>query len=57
MYDAIETFPEPDNIRALCETLVKAAQSRDDKMPDMNPTHLLLLYYATEEGTIICTNR
>jgi len=50
IYDAIETFPEPNNIRDLCDTLVKAAQKRDDKMPSMQPTHLLLLYYATEEG-------
>jgi len=50
IYDAITEFIQPDIIRHLCDTLVKKAQSQDQRMPDMQPTHLLLLYYATHDG-------
>eukprot|EP01121_Diplochlamys_sp_Union-15-3_P005552 TRINITY_DN15896_c0_g1_i1.p1 TRINITY_DN15896_c0_g1~~TRINITY_DN15896_c0_g1_i1.p1 ORF type:complete len:244 (-),score=37.48 TRINITY_DN15896_c0_g1_i1:24-755(-) len=50
IYDAITEFPEPTQIEALCQSLVKLSREVDDRMPEMKPTHLLLLYYATEEG-------
>eukprot|EP01087_Luapelamoeba_hula_P012375 TRINITY_DN3447_c0_g1_i1.p1 TRINITY_DN3447_c0_g1~~TRINITY_DN3447_c0_g1_i1.p1 ORF type:complete len:312 (+),score=76.95 TRINITY_DN3447_c0_g1_i1:25-936(+) len=50
IYDAIETFPEHGAVEALCHRAVSVARSHDDKMPEMNPTHLLLLWYATTEG-------
>ena len=50
MYDAITRFPDADYVRMLCDNLVKLARQNDSKMPEMNPTHLLLLYYATEQG-------
>lgn len=34
----------------LCHALVKLAQEQDTRMPDMQPTHLLLLYYASQDG-------
>ncbi|KAL6059101.1 hypothetical protein QOT17_014365 [Balamuthia mandrillaris] len=50
IYDVIESFQEPQNVRTLCEALVSTARSLDKRMPEMNPTHLLLLYYATSQG-------
>jgi len=50
IYDTIDSFKKPDIVRDLCRNLVAEAQKHDSKMPDMNPTHLLLLYYATADG-------
>lgn len=50
VYDAITTFPEPEKIRSLCSSLVSLARNVDQRMPEMNPTHLLLLYYASQGG-------
>ena len=50
IYDAISNFMDPEVIKSLCNLLVKKAQTQDPRMPDMQPTHLILLYYATHEG-------
>jgi alkylated DNA repair dioxygenase AlkB len=50
IYDAITTFPDPEKVLELCHALVRAAQNQDSALPDMTPTHLLLLYYATADG-------
>eukprot|EP00026_Physarum_polycephalum_P016186 Phypoly_transcript_17043.p1 GENE.Phypoly_transcript_17043~~Phypoly_transcript_17043.p1 ORF type:complete len:243 (+),score=23.71 Phypoly_transcript_17043:91-819(+) len=50
IYDTIDKFQKPGFILDLCQQLVSTAQQHDPKLPDMNPTHLLLLYYATADG-------
>lgn len=47
IYDTIDNFQNPNMVTDLCQQLVNAAQKHDPKLPNMNPTHLLLLYYAT----------
>lgn len=50
IYEAVKHYPAADVIEGLCQSLVGQARAKDGKMPEMNPTHLLLLYYATAEG-------
>ena len=50
IYDTIQSFHHHDVVLSICNQVIQAAQSRDSKLPDMNPTHLLLLYYATQDG-------
>lgn len=50
IYDAISTFSEPDLIRSIATGLAEVAKKVDPTMPEFNPTHLLLLYYATNVG-------
>jgi len=50
IYDAITKYPNPEMITELCQSMVGSARALDTKMPLMNPTHLLLLYYATAQG-------
>lgn len=50
IYDDIEHFPDSHTVRTLCHSLVNCAQRVDGKMPSMDPTHLLLLYYASDDG-------
>jgi len=50
IYDAITNFPDYDAVLALCQEMVATARIHDSKMPEMTPTHLLLLYYATADG-------
>jgi alkylated DNA repair dioxygenase AlkB len=47
VYSAITTFPEANTIRKFCDRLVSVSRNADVKMPAMQPTHLLLLYYAS----------
>lgn len=50
IYDSIDKFPHPEEILKLCLDYVNQARQIDNKMPEMNPTHLLLLYYANSNG-------
>jgi alkylated DNA repair dioxygenase AlkB len=50
IYDDVENFPDPQLVQQLCHSLVDQARDLDNKMPQMDPTHLLLLYYASEDG-------
>jgi len=55
LYNAIGKYSEYETLVSLCNESVKAAQSKDSKMPEQNPTHLLLLYYTGFEG--MCWHR
>src|SRR4051812_25011314 len=37
-------------VKEVCDKLVSIAREKDSELPQMNPTHLILLYYATGEG-------
>jgi len=50
IYEAIKHYPAPDLIEKLCQSFVGQARSKAARLPEMNPTHLLLLYYTTAEG-------
>lgn len=50
IYDTINVFPDAKSVQDLCEEMVSIARDKDNKMPQMFPTHLLLLYYATPDG-------
>ena len=50
MYDAIERYPEPDRIRALCLQLVSRCRAVQPKLPEMDVTHMLLLLYTSAQG-------
>lgn len=50
IYDAIKNFPDYHQVLSLCHEMASKAKSVDQKMPEMTPTHLLLLYYATADG-------
>jgi len=50
IYDAISKYPENYEIQNLCMELAKLAMKHDSRMPMTTPTHLLLLYYASEDG-------
>jgi alkylated DNA repair dioxygenase AlkB len=50
IYDDVLNFPDAERVEDLCHKLVACARNKDSKMPEMNPTHLLLLYYATHDG-------
>jgi len=50
IYDSINKFTTADVVTSLCHEMVSAARAHDNKMPEMTPTHLLLLYYATADG-------
>ncbi|KAL0487086.1 alpha-ketoglutarate-dependent dioxygenase [Acrasis kona] len=50
IYDDISKFPDSGEVEGLCQNLVSTARKHDSHLPKMNPTHLLLLYYATHEG-------
>eukprot|EP01090_Pellita_catalonica_P010256 TRINITY_DN21712_c0_g1_i1.p1 TRINITY_DN21712_c0_g1~~TRINITY_DN21712_c0_g1_i1.p1 ORF type:complete len:232 (+),score=38.79 TRINITY_DN21712_c0_g1_i1:119-814(+) len=52
IYDAITCYPEKEKVLKLCQKLVGMAQKVDSAMPDMEPTHLLLLYYANAKGMV-----
>ena len=50
IYDAISTYPNPEVMLDLCLELVNRARSLDDALPEMQPTHLLLLCYTGVKG-------
>jgi len=50
IYDDIENFPDSPKVQTLCHLLVSRARECDNRMPQMDPTHLLLLYYASADG-------
>jgi alkylated DNA repair dioxygenase AlkB len=50
IYQALHKYPEAKRVRDICMNLVKMAQTKAEKLPNMEPTHLLLLYYATSDG-------
>jgi len=50
MYNAIETFPEHEKLMEVCLNLIDIARKHDDQIPEMQPTHLLLLYYSSTSG-------
>lgn len=50
LYDAIRYYPEPERILKLCLGLVGEARSAQPKLPQMTPTHMLLLLYRDAEG-------
>ena len=50
VYDAIDTFPQPENIKHFALALSQMAQKHEASLPDMSPTHMILLNYATSKG-------
>ena len=50
IYRELIDFPEYQTLKKLCNDLVKLAQEKSKKIPDMNITHLLLVYYSNDEG-------
>jgi len=50
IFQALYKYPDANRIKKLCLDLVAAAQQKTTKLPSMEPTHLLLLYYATADG-------
>lgn len=50
LYQPISRYPSPDVIKRVCLDLVRVGRTKAEKLPDMDVTHLLLLYYATAEG-------
>ena len=52
VYDALDNFERSDKVKHFASSLVKMARSHDDTLPDMTPTHMILLYYATCEGMV-----
>jgi alkylated DNA repair dioxygenase AlkB len=50
IYDDIMNFQDPERVVELCNKLVSSARKHDYKMPQMNPTHLLLNYYTSPDG-------
>lgn len=50
IYDTIHAFPDAQLVQGLCEEMVAVARKNDAHMPQMFPTHLLLLKYATPDG-------
>jgi len=50
IYQALTKYPDSERITKFCLDLVRLAQTTADKLPDMQATHLLLLYYATADG-------
>eukprot|EP01119_Soliformovum_irregulare_P003198 TRINITY_DN13535_c0_g1_i1.p1 TRINITY_DN13535_c0_g1~~TRINITY_DN13535_c0_g1_i1.p1 ORF type:complete len:170 (-),score=22.65 TRINITY_DN13535_c0_g1_i1:113-622(-) len=50
IYDALSKFPQSEIVKQLCLNLLSKAQQKDQKMPSSDPTHLLLLYYANDDG-------
>ena len=47
-YGSMLTYPEFERLRTICRASVARARMVDPAMPDMDPTHLLTLYYAKE---------
>eukprot|EP01125_Pyxidicula_operculata_P020435 TRINITY_DN7548_c0_g1_i1.p1 TRINITY_DN7548_c0_g1~~TRINITY_DN7548_c0_g1_i1.p1 ORF type:complete len:236 (-),score=18.99 TRINITY_DN7548_c0_g1_i1:129-836(-) len=52
IYDDITKFPDHPEVTELCQNFVEKARAVDSKMPMMQPTHLLLLWYASDDGMI-----
>jgi hypothetical protein len=50
IYRELIDFPEYKTLKTICNDLVKLAQQKSNKIPDMEITHLLLVYYANDEG-------
>jgi alkylated DNA repair dioxygenase AlkB len=55
IYDTIKAFPNANLVQDLCEEMVSIARGKDNQMPPMFPTHLLLLHYASPDG--MCWHR
>lgn len=49
-YNHLSHFSNAEAIRQLCLSLVEAARQADSALPEMQPTHLLLLHYLTHHG-------
>lgn len=47
IYDRMESFPCQDMLRKVCLESVRKARCLDKWMPDMIPTHLLVLFYTS----------
>ena len=45
IYDAVTAFD--GRFRELCQHVVRAARSADASMPEMDPTHLMMLFYTS----------
>ena len=45
IYDRLTQYEDHDNLSQLCTSLTEAARSVDPTMPNVEPTHLLTLYY------------
>src|SRR5689334_10794315 len=50
IYQALSKYPDKSEIEKLCYCLVGLGQQKSERLPQMNATHLLLLYYATAQG-------
>lgn len=50
IYQALSKYPNHEKITSLCLDLVTRAQTVAAKLPNMTPTHLLLLYYTSVDG-------
>jgi hypothetical protein len=47
IYDYLSSYLGSSSLRALCRAGAAAARAVDDNMPDIDPTHLLTMYYTT----------
>jgi len=52
IYEAIERYPGPERIRALCLKLVSRCRAVQPKLPEMDVTHMLLLLYTSAQGMV-----
>jgi len=50
VYDAVHCYRDSDQVAALCHSMISLARENDPAIPQMNPTHLIMLYYATAQG-------
>merc|ERR1712118_277151 len=50
IYQALHHYRDCSMVQALCSTLVDIARSVAPKLPQMDVTHMLLLYYTGAEG-------
>lgn len=50
IYRELIEFPEYGKLKSICSELLEHGQKQCSKLPDMTITHLLLVYYDTNEG-------
>lgn len=50
IYRELVDFPDYEKLKEICTELLKFGQKECSKLPDMTITHLLLVYYNTDEG-------
>jgi len=50
IYNVLTTFANHEMLSEICLDLVATAREHNDQIPEMQPTHLLLLYYTGTNG-------